>query len=151
MSYQIIATSGAVFRKKALDKSEYYDLNFYWCDDVVLSMGLIANKFNTIKISKFIAYHKSSPSNRNLDHRRYHIMQGQIWLYIKFYPLTKFLINLFKLVFFSIYKGVLNKKFVYLSALFGSLKKIDNFFKTRKVIHSKIIDGLNKPEDSNFE
>jgi GT2 family glycosyltransferase len=149
-SYEsMVATSGAAFRKSALEKIGYYDLNwFYMTEDVELCMNLIAHGYNTVKISKLIAHHKSSPVNRNFDHIAFQGTRGVIWLMFKYYPLSIMLQSLFKFINKSIYYTIINKKLVYLKGIIASLKKINYVVTNRKSIEDSILHKLVKPENS---
>ena len=150
-SYEsIIATSGAAFRKNALEKIFFYDLNWFFLEDWELSLKLISNGFNTLKVSSLIAFHKSSPLNRDFENRRYHQIQGMVWIIIKFYPLPQMIFSLFKFLYKTTYYSLLYRKLDYMIAFYSSLKKIKLIYKNRSVIPYSLLKKINKPDAAIF-
>ena len=146
----IIATSGAAFRKSSLKKINYYDLNWFHCEDWELSLKLIANGFSTMKISSLVAFHKSSPLNRDFEFRRYHQIQGAIWLILKYYPLKLMIIE--TIVFFikTIYFSLMYRRISYVLAFLYSFKKIKKVLKNRIIIPYKKLKNMNKAHNTIF-
>lgn len=151
ISYEpIIATSGAAFRKSSLEKINYYDLNWFHVEDWELSLKLIANGFNTIKISSLIAFHKSSPLNRDFESRRLHQIQGVVWIMLKFYPIKYLILNLTIFSFNTLFYFIFYRKFSYLLAFYQSLSSAKRILKNRKVIPTYIFKNMNKPQYTVF-
>lgn len=124
-SYEsIVATSGAAFRKSTLETIGYYDLNwFYYTEDVELCFNLIAHGFNTVTIPELVAYHKATATNRNFDQITFNGIRGTIWLILKYYPWPAIPLAIMRFLYLCIYFTIINRKGVYLRAVFGSLKK----------------------------
>jgi len=145
----MVATSGAAFRKSALKKIDYYDLNWYFItEDVEMVLNLIAHGYNTVQLSELTAYHKSSPINRNFDHILFQGVRGTVMIMFKYYPIYTQMISLFKFLWWCIYRSFINKKFVYIRAYFMSLEKVNYVYSNRKIIKSSIIKSIVKPEKS---
>ena len=137
------ATSGAAFRKSVLEEIGYYDLNwFYIGEDVELCMSIIANGYNTVQISELVAYHKSSPVNRNFDQIAILGIKSSIWLKVKYYPLPLMIASLFSIIVRSIYYSIIYRNMIYIKAIISSTKKINYVWANRKVIDSKIVKSL---------
>lgn len=151
-SYEsIVATSGAAFRKSALEKIGYYDLNwFYVTEDVELCFNLIAHGYNTVTIPELVAYHKSSPVNRDLDHITFQGVRGTVWLILKYFPKIIIPFRLWRFIFFCLYFTFLNRKLIYIKALFSSLKKAHLMIINDKRLSSKIYNKLILPEIQSF-
>lgn len=143
-SYEsMVATSGAAFRKSALEEIGYYDLNwFYIGEDVELCMGLISQGYNTVQISELIAYHKSSPVNRNFDQIAVLSLKSSIWIKVKYYPISLMIPSLFSIIARSIYYSIIYRNTIYINAVIDSTKKINYIWANRNVIDAKIVKSL---------
>jgi GT2 family glycosyltransferase len=143
-SYEsMVATSGAAFRKSALEDIGYYDLNwFYIGEDVELCMKLIGHGYNSVKISDLVAYHKSSPVNRNFDQIAVLGLKSSIWLKVKFYPLHLALFKILLILFKCIYYTFLYKDLIYIRAVIESTKKINYIWPNRCIIKPNVLKTL---------
>ena len=151
-SYEsIVATSGAAFRKSALEKIGYYDLSwFYVTEDVELCFDLIAHGYNTVTIPELVAYHKSSPVNRDLDHITFQGVRGTVWLILKYFPKISIPFRLLRFIFYCLYYTFLNRKLIYIRALYASIIKAHLMIINDKRLSSKIYNKLIIPEIQSF-
>lgn len=151
-SYEtIVATSAAIYRKKALESINYYDLNWNWyTEDLELNLRLIHKGYNTINMPELIAYHKSSLVNRNFNVMTQNSIEGMILIYFKYFKFLKalqmYLIILFDAVCNSIYAR--NLKYIKYSII--PLNKIVNVLKDRKLLNKKQIKAIKLPHGQIF-
>tara|TARA_Y100000310_G_C20635490_1_gene790932 strand:- start:322 stop:1227 length:906 start_codon:yes stop_codon:yes gene_type:complete len=124
-SYEtFVYTSAGAWRKSALEKVGYIDENwFYVTEDVELCFSLIAHGYNTVVVKELLSFHKSSPLNRDFNQIDYNGICGNVMLILKYYPYYMIPIKLFNIFRFSIYFAIINKKLLYLKAIFGATKK----------------------------
>jgi len=124
-SYEtFVYTSAAAWRKSALDEIDYIDENwFYVTEDIELCFGLIANGNNTKVFNELIAFHKSSPLNRDFSVIDYNGIEGNVMLIAKYYPIYMIPAKLFNILNKALLYSIINKKLLYLKAFFGGLFK----------------------------
>ena len=73
----------------------------------------------------------ASAINRDFENRRYHHIQGSLWIMIKFYPFPIMILYLTRLFYRTLYFSLLYKRKDYLMAYFNALKKIKTIYKNR--------------------
>ena len=133
-SYEtFVYTSASAWRKSALEEINYIDENwFYVTEDVELCFGLIANGYNTIVFDELIAFHKTSPLNRDFAVIDFNGIAGNIMLIIKYLPIFLIPIKLFAIINKVIFYSVVNMKWLYLKAFFNGLIKSVVLLKNNK-------------------
>ncbi len=147
----IVYTSAAIFRKLALEKIRYHDLNWFYCtEDLELNYNLIAHGYNLATIPELIAYHKSAPSNRNFDQIVFNGVYGVIWLILKYYPWRYIFSNLMSFLYLCTYYSIINNKFIYLKAAFWSLEKAPEMLKNKIRLRSSIYKHIFLPRELIF-
>lgn len=136
----IIALCGCSFRKIALSGFGQLDLN--WIDfskfnksvgakrlmtteiEADLCFHLFTNGYYTVNIPELVAYHKSSPSNRNINSRTAIQIKAYFSMIIKYYPYKKAIWMLMRLIYYCLYYSILQKNAIYIKALIYSLQYI---------------------------
>ena len=143
-----VYTSAGAWRKAALEIVGYIDERwFYVTEDVELCFNLIAHGFDTIVIGELIAFHKSSPQNRNFDQIDFNGLCGTIWLILKYFPRWVVSFKLVRLFYLSIYFSIVNKRLLYLKAILGSLKNSPRMLSNRVRLSKSIYRKVNLPPE----
>ena len=142
-------TSASAFRKSALEEVGYIDSSWDWSsrtEDDELNFKLIAHGYNSVMVPELVAYHKITPSNRNSDLLTINGIHGVIWIILKFYPPGILQLKLFKIFYFCFYFSILNKKMIYLKAVFRSLKKAHKMLTYKKRLTYSLSQKVHLPE-----
>lgn len=140
--------SAQAFRTSVLKEINYMDLNWSWStrtEDLELNYKIIAHGYNSILIPELMAFHKVSPSNRNIDMLSINGINGLFWIILKFYPYDKMIYEYFRLILLCIYFSFINFNLSYLRAYFKSISNSHIFIKNNKRIDRKIFSKLKLP------
>ena len=124
------------------------DLHWSWStrtEDLELNFKIISYGYNSILIPELIAYHKVSPSNRNIEMLSINGINGLFWIVLKYYPYDKMLSNYFYLITLCIYYSFVNLNLIYLKAFIKSIPKSFFFIRNKRRIKRNIFPKLELP------
>lgn len=135
---------GLAFRKVIFEKCGYWE---DWGQEApfelsliikCLSLGLKVKRYNDINV-----FHYHSPSiTRNSQIAHFSATKSWVWWYVKFYPISSVIRNVIRILYLSCYAIIEQKSFLYILAVFSSIKNIPKIFMNERQVYS--INILNK-------
>lgn len=134
---------GAILRRDVMEKSGYYDSNFYlYCNEFDLTIRILSqDKRYSIKyFSDIIGYHRVAASNRTITRRAYYQLRNFLWIIWRYFSFYNAIRLSFRLIFeefifaFTWYKSIST----YLKSLFSAFSSLRKYLKLRKVISPQL-------------
>lgn len=140
--------SASAFRKNVLEEVCYIDPNWSWSaggGDNELNFKVISYGYNTALIPELVAYHRVSPKSRHSGTFTRNCINSVIWILLKYYPFSLMIKRIIKIAYYSIFYGLLFRKFIYVNSVFRSINKSGYMLSYKKRIKKNIANELHLP------
>jgi GT2 family glycosyltransferase len=135
---------GLAFRKEIFEKCGYWE---DWGQEAPFELSLIlkclALGYQVKRFDDINVFHYHSPSvSRNSTLAQFSATKSWVWWYIKFYPIRDLMKNILRIIYLSCYAVIEQRTFLYIYAVFSSIKQIPKIFNEERNAYS--IDILDR-------